>query len=131
MDIESTIDRLLKAQRIAVVGLSDDPSRTSFRIAAFLQNAGKQIVPVNPTVDEVLGEKAYASLADVPGPIDLVNVFRRSEFCEQVTRDAIAAAAGGVWLQSGIVNENARKLAEEAGMPFVQDRCIMVEMMSR
>ena len=81
--------------------------------------------------DQVLGRKCYASLADVPGEIDLVNVFRRPQFCADVTREAIAKGAKGVWLQAGIRNEEARKLAADAGVDFVQDRCIMVEHMAR
>lgn len=121
------IDRMLAAGRIAVVGLSDDPSRPSYQIAAYLRDAGYAIVPVNPTHAAVMGMTSYPSLADVPGKVDVVNVFRRSEFCEEVTRDAIAVGAKGVWLQSGVRNDQARKLAEDAKIDFVQDRCIMVE----
>jgi predicted CoA-binding protein len=127
----AAVDRMLKAKRVAVVGLSDDPSRPSHGIASYLLAHGFDVIPVNPTHENALGRKCYARLADVPGLIDLVNVFRRSEFCADVTRDAIAAGARGVWLQSGIRNEEARELAEEAGIDFVQDRCIMVEHMQR
>ena len=127
----AAVDRMLKAKRVAVVGLSDDPSRPSHGIASYLLAHGYDVIPVNPNHAEVLGRKCYARLADVPGLIDLVNVFRRSEACADVTADAIAAGAKGVWLQAGIRNEEARRLAEEAGIDFVQDRCIMVEHMQR
>jgi len=123
---DSAVQELLKADRIAIVGLSE--GRISERIALFLQSQGREIVPVNPSHSQVMGLKSYPSLLDVPGRVDLVNVFRRPEFCEAIVADAIAVNAGGVWLQSGIVNERARAAAEAAGLPFVQDRCIMVEM---
>ena len=121
------IARMLGAGRIAIVGLSDDPSRVSHQIGAYLRAAGFSIVPVNPTHETVMGMKSYPRLQDVPGEIDLVNVFRRSQFCADVTRDAIEKGAKGVWLQAGIRNEEGRKLAQAAGIDFVQDRCIMVE----
>ena len=127
----SAIDRMLKAKRIAVVGMSDDPDRPSHGIGGYLLAHGYEVIPVNPSHDAVLGKKCYGSLADVPGEIDLVNVFRRPEFCADVTREAIAAGAKGVWLQAGIRNEEAGRLAAEAGIGFVQDRCIMVEHMQR
>ena len=117
---------MLTARRIAVVGMSE--GRISGRIGTFLKDLGRHVVPVNPNVESVYGLQTYASLADVPGPIDLVNVFRRPEFCPAVVRDAIAAKAGGVWLQSGIVSEEAERLAADAGLPFVQDRCLMIEL---
>ena len=127
----AAVDRMLQAKRIAVVGMSDDPSRPSHGIGGYLAAHGYEVIPVNPTHEKVLGRKCYARLADVPGKIDLVNVFRRGEFCDDVTREAIAAGAAGVWLQSGIRNEEARALAEQAGIDFVQDRCLMVEHMQR
>jgi predicted CoA-binding protein len=127
----SAVDRMLKAKRIAVVGMSDDPMRPSNGIGLYLASHGYEIIPVNPTHEKIGTRKCYAKLADAPGPIDVVNVFRRSEFCADVVRDAIAAGAKGVWLQSGIRNDAARKFAEDAGIDFVQDRCIMVEHMQR
>jgi hypothetical protein len=121
------IGRMLAARRIAVVGLSDDPMRPSYSIARYLMSVGKEVIPINPSHERALGLKCYPSLRDVPQPIDLVNVFRRPAACAQVVRDAIAIGAKGVWLQSGITNEEARQLAEEAGIDFVQNRCIMVE----
>lgn len=118
--------RMLAARRIAVVGMSE--GRISGHIGAFLAANGREVVPVNPMQATVNGLTCYPSLASVPGRIDLVNVFRRPEFCADVVRDAIAVGAGGVWLQSGIISEEAERLAAEAGLPFVQDRCIMVEL---
>lgn len=121
------ISRMLGAGRIAIVGLSDDPSRPSYQIAAYLQSEGYEVVPVNPTHAMVMGMKSYPTLREVPGEVDVVNVFRRPEFCADITRDAIAIGAKGIWLQSGVRNDEAKKLAAAAGVDFVQDRCIMVE----
>jgi len=123
------VRRMLAAKRVAVVGLSDDPSRASHGVASYLQSVGKEIVPVNPNYDRVLGLKCYPSLEEVPGPIDVVDVFRRPEFCADVVRSAVAVGAKGVWLQSGIVSEEARRIAAEAGIDFVQDRCMKVDHM--
>jgi len=121
------IQRLLKARRIAVVGASDNEMRPAHYVAAYMLDHGYEIIPINPNHDMVFGRKCYATLADVPGEIDMVNVFRRPGFCAEVTREAIAAGAKGVWLQSGIINEEARCLAQVAGIDFIQDRCLMVE----
>lgn len=121
------IARMLGAGRIAVVGLSDDPSRPSYQIASYLKREGYEVVPVNPTHATVMGLRSYPTLKDVPGEVDVVNVFRRPEFCADIARDAIAIGAKGLWLQSGVRNDEARKLAQSAGIDFVQDRCIMVE----
>ena len=125
------IRRMLASTRGAVVGLSDDPGRPSYRIATYLIDQGFDVVPVNPAHAEVLGRACYPSLSAVPGSVDVVNVFRRPGFCADVTREAIAVGAKGVWLQTGIRNEDAKRLAAEAGIDFVQDRCIMVEHMTR
>jgi predicted CoA-binding protein len=127
----AAIDRMMKAKRIAVVGMSDDPGRPSHGIAGYLAAHGYEVVPVNPNHREINGQPCYASLGEVPGEVDLVNVFRRPQFCADVTYEAIAKGAKGVWLQAGIRNETARALAERAGVDFVQDRCIMVEHMAR
>jgi len=124
-----TITRMLRGKRIAVVGLSDNRSRTAHRIAQFLRSTGREVVPVNPNHDEVMGVRCYPTVASVPGKVDVVDVFRRAEFCADVVRDAIEAKAGGVWLQSGVFNDEARQLAEKAGIDYVEDRCLMVEIM--
>src|SRR5688572_9979884 len=128
----ATVRRMLAAERIAVVGLSDDPARASYEVAAYLKSAGKQIIPVNPNHTSVMGLKCYPTLAAAAadaGPIDVVDVFRRPEYCADVTRDAIAAGAKGVWLQSGITSAEAARLANAAGIDFVQDRCMKVDHM--
>ena len=131
MDRETGTDEVFKilsyARRIAVVGLSADPGRASHGVARALLDQGYEIVPVNPTIDEVLGLRSYPSLADVPGEIDVVDVFRRSEFLEEVARDAAAVGAKALWLQMGLRSEAARRIAEEAGMDYVEDLCLKVE----
>jgi predicted CoA-binding protein len=124
---EAPIRRMLRAQRIAIVGLSDDPSRASHAIGQYLIGVGKTVIPVNPTCRTVMGLACYPSLADVPGPVDLVNVFRRPEFCADVARDAVTVGAKGLWLQAGIYNEEAKAIARNAGIDYVEGRCIMVE----
>jgi len=126
-DEETIIRHLLQAKRIAVVGITDDRSRPSHYVSDYLLSQGKELIPVNPNHATVLGRKCYASLKQVPGQIDVVDVFRRPEFCADVVRDAIAVGAKGVWLQSGIISDEAKKLAQDAGILFVQNRCLMVE----
>ncbi|MDN7120941.1 CoA-binding protein [Nocardioides sp. ChNu-153] len=111
----------------AVVGLSDDPSRTAYRIAELLQQRGKRIVPVHPAAPVVHGEQGYASLADVPFPIDVVDVFRRSEAAGGVVDEAIAVGAKAVWLQLGVVDEAAFERARAAGLAAVMDTCPAIE----
>ena len=125
----AAVRRMIGARRIAVVGLSDDPSRPSFGVASYLLAAGKDIIPVNPNHSHVLGQTCYPSLAAAPKPIDVVDVFRRPEYCADVVRSAIAIGAKGVWLQSGIISDEARDLAVRAGIDFIQGRCLMVEHM--
>jgi predicted CoA-binding protein len=120
---------MLAARRIAVVGLSDDPTRASHGVASYLRSVGKDIIPVNPNHPTAMGLKCYPSLEDVPGPIDVVDVFRRAEFCADVVRSAVAVGAKGVWLQAGIVSPEAERLARDAGIDFVQDRCMKVDHM--
>jgi hypothetical protein len=114
------------AQTIAVVGLSSNPFRDSFQVAAFLQSKGYRIVPVNPKETEVLGETAYPSLLDVPKDIriDVVDVFRRADATPPIAADAVAVGAKVLWLQDGIVNEDARRTAEEAGVTVIMGVCI-------
>ncbi|KAF0814547.1 hypothetical protein IGB42_00601 [Andreprevotia sp. IGB-42] len=118
---------LADATRIAVVGLSPNASRPSHGVSRYMQRAGYRIVPVRPLVTEVLGEPAYADLANVPGDIDLVDVFRRAEEVDAVVDAAIARGARGIWIQLGIVNEPAALRARAAGLFVVMDACLMVE----
>ena len=130
-DEAAVIARMLRWRRVAIVGASDVPSRASFAIASYLLGQQYEVVPVNPNHTSVIGLKCYPTLADVPGRVELVNVFRRPEFCADVARDAVARGAKGLWLQSGIRSEEARRLAREAGIDYIEDRCIMVEHMRR
>lgn len=126
--MEDTVRRILSyARRIAIVGLSPKPHRASYGVAAALQTQGYEIVPVNPNADEVLGQEAYGSLGDVPGEIDLVDVFRREEHLPDVTREAVEVGARGVWYQLGLRSEEGAGIAGEAGLDLVQDRCLKVE----
>ncbi|MDQ6882776.1 MAG: CoA-binding protein [Candidatus Dormibacteraeota bacterium] len=126
METESVIGRILATARtIAVVGLSPDPHRPSHGVAHYLQRMGYRIIPVNPLVDRVLGEQAYASLRNVPEPVDVVDVFRRSEFVTAIVEDAIAIHAKAVWLQDGIRDDASAARARSAGLEVVMDDCIM------
>ena len=116
---------LTAARTIAVVGLSANPRRPSHGVARYLQRVGYRIIPVNPKVEEVLGERAYPSLRDIPSPVDVVEVFRRSEFVGPIVDDAIAIKAGAVWLQDGVVDEAAAARARASGLDVVMDDCMM------
>jgi uncharacterized protein len=118
---------LTECKTIAVVGLSENPIRDSYHVAAYLQSRGYRIVPVNPSVTEVLGERAYPGLRDVPVPIDLVDIFRRSDAVPPVVEDAIAIGAKAVWMQEGVVHEEAAARARAAGLKVVMDRCTLKE----
>ena len=120
--------RLIQDCRIiAVVGLSSNPSRPSYRVAAYMQQQGKVVVPVNPRETEVLGEPAYPELSSLPGPIDLVTIFRRSEEAGVVVDEAIRIKAKAVWLQEGVIDEAAAERARRAGLQVVMDRCWLKE----
>lgn len=118
---------LERSRTIAVVGMSTDPAKAAYSVPAELQAAGFRIVPVNPNAAEILGETAYASLADVPDPIDVVEVFRPAEEAPDVARQAVEIGAKAVWLQEGIRSAEARRIANEAGLDYVEDRCMGVE----
>ena len=122
------IGELLKRTKtIAVVGLSDSPLRPSYGVSAYMQTAGYRIIPVNPGIKGALGEKAVASLADVPEKIDIVDVFRRSEFVPDVVDEAIRLKVPAIWLQEGVVHEEAAEKARKAGIFVVMDLCILKE----
>jgi len=123
------IKRILEESRnVAVVGLSDSPYRTSHAIANAIQRAGYRIFPVNPNLTgPVLGEEPYATVEEIPEPIDIVDVFRRSEKVAPVAEDAVAAGAKVLWMQSGVINAEAAKYAEEHDLTVVMDRCIKVD----
>ncbi|CAM3803468.1 CoA-binding protein [Nocardioides zeicaulis] len=129
----ATVERMLDEQETwAVVGLSGDPSRTAYSIAALLQQRGKRIVPVHPSFADpatpaVLGEQGYASLADIPFAVDVVDVFRRSDAAGQFADEAVEIGAGGVWFQLGVVDEDAFARTTAAGVPMVMDTCPAIE----
>jgi predicted CoA-binding protein len=116
---------LTSARTIAVVGLSANPRRPSHGVARYLQRVGYRIIPVNPNLEEVLGERAYPTLREIPQPVDVVDVFRRSEFVGPIVDDAIAINATAVWLQDGVFDEEAAARARAAGLDVVMDDCMM------
>lgn len=122
---------LQHARTIAVVGLSDNPLRPSHGVAAYLQSQGYRIIPVNPEIKASLGEKAYPSLLDVPEKIDIVDIFRRPEFVEEVVDQAIQLKVPAVWMQEEVIHEKAAQKARAAGIFVVMDRCILVEHRAR
>jgi len=122
---------LAAAKTIAVVGLSGSPLRPSHGVSAYMQSHGYKIIPVNPNIAEALGEKSYASLADVPEKIDIVNIFRRPEFVEEVVDQAIQLKVPALWMQEEVINERAAKKARQAGMFVAMDLCILKEHQAR
>lgn len=129
---QDPIANLLRTTKtIAVVGLSDKPLRPSHGVAAYLQAQGYRIIPVNPNIREALGEKAYASLLDVPEKIDLVDIFRRPEFVEPIVDQAIQLKIPAVWMQEEITHEKAAQKARQAGVFVMMDRCILLEHRAR
>jgi uncharacterized protein len=124
-------DLLKSARTIAVVGLSDSPLRPSHGVSAYMQTQGYRIIPVNPEVDEVLGERAYASLLDVPERIDIVDIFRRPQFVGEIVDQAIRLKVPAIWMQEDVVNEEAAKKGRKAGIFVVMDRCILKEHRAR
>lgn len=122
------IGEILKnAKRIAVVGLSNNPERTSYSVSKAMLDAGYEIIPVNPNVDEVFGIKAVPSLLDIDGHVDIVNIFRRSEFLPDIAKEFVQIDADVFWAQLGIVNEEAYHYLKEKGYTVIMDRCIKVE----
>jgi len=124
-------DLLRTSHTIAVVGLSDNPMRPSHGVSAYMQSQGYKIIPVNPQVDEVLGEKAYASLLEIPQAIDIVDIFRRSEFVPEIVDQAIQRKARAIWMQEGVVHEQAAEKARKAGLLVIMDSCILKEHRAR
>jgi len=126
--MKDRIDKILDSYKtIAVVGASPKKERPSWQVAKYMQENGYRIVPVRPGVDEILGEKCYSSLSEIPFQIDVVDVFRRSDAVMPVVEEAIKIGAKVVWLQLGIKNAQAEKKAEDAGLLVVSDRCIKIE----
>jgi predicted CoA-binding protein len=112
---------------VAVIGLSDDPNRPSYRVARYLQEHGYRIVPVNPACQEILGERCYAGLRDIPFPVDIVDIFRKVEAIPEIVAEAIAVGAKVVWMQQGLEEPHSARQARQAGLRVVMDRCMKVE----
>ena len=130
--MDAVIDRILsEAKTVAVVGISDKPERPSHGVARYLQEKGYRVIPVNPVLTEVLGEKAYKSLSDIPGKVDLVDVFRKSEKVPPIAEEAIRIGARFFWMQEGVVSVAARERLEQAGIPVVMDLCMKKELARR
>jgi predicted CoA-binding protein len=132
MTEEEKIKQIFSFKNIAVVGMSDNPEKPSNRVPAYLMKQGYKIIPVNPTKNEIMGLKSYKSLLEVEDEVDVVDVFRRPEQVLEVVRDAIERKKQrgdikAIWLQEGIVNDEAKRLAEENGLLFIQDKCMFRE----
>ncbi|MHB1417656.1 MAG: CoA-binding protein [Chloroflexota bacterium] len=128
MDQEQTVETILRESKtIAVVGLSDNPARPSHGVAEYLKSQGYRIIPVNPTVGEVFGEKSYPDLAAVPEAVDVVEVFRRSEHVPPIAEAAVKKGARALWLQDGVSNPEAEEMARQAGLLVVSDDCMARE----
>jgi len=126
--VNEDMEKILKESRtIAVVGLSPRPERPSHSVARYLQAQGYRIIPVNPTVEEVLGERSYPDLASIPETVDVVDIFRRSEHVPSIVEAAIAVGARTVWMQEGVIHEKAAQQARAAGLLVVMDRCMLIE----
>ncbi|KPL60060.1 CoA-binding protein [Rossellomorea vietnamensis] len=122
------IGNILKhSKRIAVIGLSDNPERTSYMVSKAMQDQGYDIIPVNPTIESALGVKAVSSLQEIEGPVDIVNVFRRSEFLPQIAEEFDQIDSSVFWAQLGVMNEEAYRFLKERGYTVIMDRCIKVE----
>ncbi len=128
---EQITELLRSAKNIAVVGLSSSPIRPSYGVAAYMQTQGYKIIPVNPEIKGALGERAYATLSELSEKIDIVNVFRRSEFVPAVVDEAIRLKPAAIWMQEGVSHEAAAEKARKAGIFVVQDRCILKEHRAR
>jgi hypothetical protein len=125
------LELLTRAKTIAVVGLSDSPLRPSYGVSAYIQAQGYRIIPVNPTISEALGEKSYASLLEAPEKIDIVNVFRRPEFVNDIVEQAIQLKVPAIWMQEDVVNEAAAAKARKSGIFVAMDLCILKEHKAR
>jgi predicted CoA-binding protein len=131
-NFDADIEKILTSYRtVAIVGASPKPERPSYRVADFLKKEGFQVIPVTPNADEVVGEKAYPDLASIPIPVEVVDIFRRSEDVTPVVEEAIAIGAKAVWMQEGIVNEEAADKARKAGLTVVMDHCMRKELLHK
>ncbi|GED99523.1 CoA-binding protein [Gordonia crocea] len=127
-DTDAVVEEILRSyDTITVVGASADPAKAANEVPAYMQKHGWRIIPVNPHADEIVGEKVYRSLAQVPEQVGLVDVFRPSADCADVARAAVEAGATALWLQLGITSPEARRIATDAGLAYVEDRCLIIE----
>lgn len=130
--MEDRIESILSGSKtVAVVGISDKPDRPSHVVAKYLQEHGYRVIPVNPLLDEVLGEKAYKSLSEIPEPVDIVDVFRKSEDVPPIAEEAVRIGARFFWMQEGVASGRAREILDAAGIPCVMDRCVKKELAKR
>ena len=130
--MERRIETILSGSKtVAVVGISDKPDRPSHGVAKYLQERGYRVIPVNPLLTEVLGEKAYKSLSEIPGRVDLVDVFRKSGDVPPIAEEAVRIGARFFWMQEGVVSDRAREILDAAGIPWVMDRCVKKELAKR
>jgi predicted CoA-binding protein len=131
-NFDADIEKILTSYRtVAIVGASPKPERPSYRVADFLKKEGFQVIPISPNASEVVGEKAYPDLASIPIPVEVVDIFRRSEDVMPVVEEAIAIGAKAVWMQEGIVNEEAADKAKKAGLTVVMDHCMRKELLHK
>ncbi|MGA7220151.1 MAG: CoA-binding protein [Candidatus Sulfotelmatobacter sp.] len=126
-ELDPITELLRSAKTVAVVGLSDHTMRPSYGVSSYMQSRGYRIIPVNPQIDSCLGEKAYASLRDVSEKIDIVNIFRRPEFVEEIVDEAIQLKVPAIWMQEDVIHEKGAEKARQAGIFVVMDRCILKE----
>jgi predicted CoA-binding protein len=130
--VEQRIETILsRSKTVAVVGISDKPDRPSHVVAKYLQERGYRVIPVNPLLTEVLGEKAYKSLEEIPGRVDLVDVFRKSADVPQVAEEAVRISARFFWMQEGVESDRACEILDAAGIPWVMNRCVKKELAKR
>ena len=129
--MNSKIETILKYKTVAVIGLSENPTRPSHAVAEYLQKNGYKIIPVRPDGEMILKEKVYHSLKEIPFKVDIVDVFRKSEYCIDIARDAAAIGAKVLWLQRGVINDEAAKIAQASGLDVIMDRCIAEELKGR
>ena len=130
--MDRRIEAILSGSKtVAVVGISDKPDRPSHVVAKYLQERGYRVIPVNPFLTEVLGEKAYKSLPEIPGQVDLVDVFRKSAEVPPIAEEAVRIGARFFWMQEGVESDRAREILDEAGIPWVMDRCVKKELAKR
>ena len=124
---QEIVDILKESKTIAVVGMSKNPEKTAHRIPKYLKEVGYRVIPVNPTAEEILGEKSYKSLEEIPEQVDVVDVFRPSEFTPEVVKSAVKLNPKLIWLQLGISNEQSKTIAKDSSIPYVENKCLMVE----